>query len=167
MNKELKDTVGLMQSSYYKARFAAEYLQVKIRYIKLKEMVEKWDKGELYFKPTCPREMYDSQLFIMKQLIQLLQERAKLEGIRLSDYEGGMTFSEALTKLYAGAKIALPEWAGYWYLGEDNIIHAFTKEGNDITTIWFDKYCDRTDWKIYDEINLRQFEEYNNPAAGK
>ena len=161
MNKELKDTVGLMQSSYYKARFAAEYLQVKIRYIKLKEMVEKWDKGELYFKPTCPREMYDSQLFIMKQMIQLLQQRARIEGVHLSDYEGGMTFGEAMTKLCAGEKIALPEWGGYWYLGEDGKIHAFTKEGDDITTIWFEKYCERTDWKIYDKYNKQQFDEFN------
>lgn len=165
--KELKDTEGLMKSSYYKARFAAEYLQVKIRYTKLNEMIEKWDKGTLPFKPTCPRKMYDSQLCAMADYLKVLEERAEIEGVRLSDYEGGMTFSEALTKLYAGEKIALPEWGGYWYLHKDGTIHCFTKEGTDVATPLFDKYCNRTDWKIYDEVNQRQFEEFNCPTCGK
>lgn len=35
---ELKDTIELMNSSDYKERFKAEYLQVKIRYDKLHKM---------------------------------------------------------------------------------------------------------------------------------
>lgn len=46
---ELKDTVKLMNSENYQDGFKAEYLQVKIRYDKLKSMVDKWDKGELNF----------------------------------------------------------------------------------------------------------------------
>lgn len=161
INKQLKDTAGLMQSSYYKARFAAEYLQTKIRYEKLQAMIKTWDAGELNFKPTCPREMYDQQLACMEELLIILEKRAKLEGVRLSDYEGGMDFSDALKHLFNGEKIALPEWGGYWYLHADGKIYAFTKDGEDITTIWFEKYCNRTDWKIYDEVNKRQLEEYN------
>lgn len=38
---ELKDTIKLMNSENYQDRFKAEYLQVKIRYDKLKTMVDK------------------------------------------------------------------------------------------------------------------------------
>ena len=38
---ELKDTVELMTSNEYKERFIAEYCQVKIRYEKLKYMLER------------------------------------------------------------------------------------------------------------------------------
>lgn len=37
---ELKETVELMNSSDYKERFKAEYLQAKIRYDKLHKMLE-------------------------------------------------------------------------------------------------------------------------------
>lgn len=50
---ELKDTIELMNSSDYKERFKAEYLQVKIRYDKLHKMLVKWDAGTLNFTPTC------------------------------------------------------------------------------------------------------------------
>ena len=38
---ELKDTVEMMSSEDYKERFKAEYYQVKIRYGKLKYMLER------------------------------------------------------------------------------------------------------------------------------
>ena len=44
--RELNETVSLMQSTDYKERFKAEYFQLKIRYDKLKAMVEKLDSGE-------------------------------------------------------------------------------------------------------------------------
>lgn len=82
---ELKHTVSLMLSSDYKERFIAEYFQVKIRFEKLKEMCLKWDAGKLEFTPTCSRRMYEDQLTYMMNYIQLLEERAKLEGIDLSE----------------------------------------------------------------------------------
>lgn len=48
---ELKDTVGMMNSSDYKERFKAEYHQLKIRLEKLTIMLQQLDKGELKFKP--------------------------------------------------------------------------------------------------------------------
>ena len=56
--KTLKETVEMMNSADYKERFIAEYEQLVIRYTGLKNMLEKWDKGELNFKPTCPRSTY-------------------------------------------------------------------------------------------------------------
>lgn len=80
---ELKDTVELMTSDDYKERFIAEYCQVKIRYGKLKYMLERWDNGILNFTPTCPRSTYDLQISAMKDYIAILDARAVMEGVTL------------------------------------------------------------------------------------
>lgn len=80
---ELKDTVELMTSDDYKERFIAEYCQVKIRYEKLKYMLERWDNGILNFTPTCPRSTYDLQISAMKDYIAILEARAVMEGVTL------------------------------------------------------------------------------------
>lgn len=81
---ELKETVELMESTDYKDRFKAEYYQVKIRYEKLKAMLEKWDKGELNFTPTCPRSTYDMQTKAMADYIAVLEARAVMENVNLN-----------------------------------------------------------------------------------
>ncbi len=83
---ELRDTVDLMLSDDYKDRFKAEYLQLKIRYEKLKVMLDKWDNDELDFTPTCSREIYDEQIEGMETYLDVLVDRAGLEGIDLSDF---------------------------------------------------------------------------------
>lgn len=80
---ELKETIEMMTSSDYKERFKGEYYQLKIRTEKLDAMLEKWDAGELNFKPTCPRGMYDEQIAAMKKYLEILEERADLEGVAL------------------------------------------------------------------------------------
>lgn len=80
---ELKDTIAMMQSADYKERFEAEYHQNVIRYEKLKAMLEKWDKGELNFSPTCPRSTYNMQIKAMTDYIAVLEARAVMEGIEL------------------------------------------------------------------------------------
>ena len=80
---ELKDTIDLMQSEDYKERFKAEYQQNVIRFQKLKAMLEKWDKGELNFTPTCPRGVYNLQIREMADYIAVLEARAAIEGIAL------------------------------------------------------------------------------------
>ena len=82
---ELKDTIEMMTSPDYKERFRAEYYQVKIRYGKLKAMCEKWDSGTLSFIPTCPKETYEFQLKSMKEYLNILIIRAKIENINLGD----------------------------------------------------------------------------------
>lgn len=81
--KELQETATMMCSADYKERFSAEYYQLKTRYEKLKAMVEKWDKGELNFTPTCPRSTYDLQLRAMADYKAVLEMRAKIEGVEL------------------------------------------------------------------------------------
>lgn len=80
---ELKDTVELMTSNEYKERFIAEYCQVKIRYEKLKYMLERWDNGILEFTPTCPRCTYGLQISAMENYLAILETRAAMEGIAL------------------------------------------------------------------------------------
>lgn len=80
---ELKDTVALMSSADYKERFKAEYLQLKIRRDKLKAMVDKWDAGTLEFTPTCSRDIYGFQLYVMDGYLDILRHRAELEGVEL------------------------------------------------------------------------------------
>lgn len=80
---ELKDTIEMMQSEDYKERFKAEYYQLEIRLDKLTSMLEKWDKGELNFTPTCPRELYNQQVSGMVDYLNALRTRAGIEGIQL------------------------------------------------------------------------------------
>lgn len=81
--KDLKDTAVLMNSADYKERFAAEYYQNETRFLKLKAMTEKWDKGILEFAPTCPRKIYVRQLSAMLANIEVLIERAGMENVEL------------------------------------------------------------------------------------
>lgn len=80
---ELKETTEMMNSSDYKERFKAELYQLVIRYNKLKNMLEKWDKGELNFNPTCPRSTYNMQIDAMVNYIAVLEARAVMEQIEL------------------------------------------------------------------------------------
>lgn len=79
---ELVDTIAFMMSPYYKERFKGEYYQLKIRYAKLTKMVNNWDN--LSFEPTCSKETYVTQLEAMRMYIDILELRAKTEGIELN-----------------------------------------------------------------------------------
>lgn len=81
---ELKDTIQQMLSEDYRDRFKAEYYQVKIRYDKLVDMLDRWDKGQLLFSPTCPRELLWRQVTVMEDYMDLLIERSIAEDINLS-----------------------------------------------------------------------------------
>ena len=81
---KLSETVEMMNSTDYKERFKAEYYQLKIRVNGLKNMIDKWDKGELNFTPTCPREIYNDQMEYMMNYMTLLENRAYLEKIELN-----------------------------------------------------------------------------------
>lgn len=82
-NEVLAATAALMTSENYKDRFKAEYIQLKNRYEGLKRMIDNWDNGTLSFIPTCPRATYNFQLRAMKDYLDILEIRAKIEGINL------------------------------------------------------------------------------------
>lgn len=81
--KELKETAELMTSADYKDRFVAEYWQVKIRYDKLADMLARHKAGTLEFKPTCPINLLSNQKAHMGRYLQILAQRAAMEGIDL------------------------------------------------------------------------------------
>ena len=83
MYKTLNETVDGMCSTDYKERFVAEYNQLVIRYRGLKNMLDKWDRNELDFTPTCPRSTYNLQIKAMKDYIDVLEARADMENIYL------------------------------------------------------------------------------------
>lgn len=82
---ELKDTVKLMNSSDYKERFKAEYLQTKIRYDKLRAMTIKYEAGTLDFEPNCSLEVLKEQLSYMGNYLRMLEIRAEIEQINLKE----------------------------------------------------------------------------------
>lgn len=81
----LSDTCEMMISEDYKERFRAEYMQVVIRYGKLKTMLDNWDSGSLNFTPTCPRSTYNMQIRAMADYIAVLEARAVMEGVDLEE----------------------------------------------------------------------------------
>lgn len=95
----LGETVELMNSTDYKERFRAEYLQLVIRYRGLSQMLRKWDNGTLDFEPTCPRSTYNMQINAMTDYIGVLEARAVMEGIDLSkDIEAFIADERKLSK---------------------------------------------------------------------
>lgn len=84
VNEELASTAKMMVSSDYKKRFLAEYIQLKNRYNGLINLLTKWDKNELTFTPTCPRDIYGVQISAMKQYLDVLEARATLENININ-----------------------------------------------------------------------------------
>lgn len=80
---ELKDTAEMMTSEDYKERFKAEYYQLHIRYGKLNGLLFDMANDNLDFTPSCSRELLDTQCCIMDAYLNVLRERARIEGIKL------------------------------------------------------------------------------------
>ena len=101
------DTVYLMQSKDYKTRFIAEYVQLKIRYERLKHLLNKWQafNNKFYdyskepvsdeqsmkdfidwlgFLPSCSFRLLKTQQEQMEELLHTLEVRAEIEGINLT-----------------------------------------------------------------------------------
>ena len=78
---ELVDTIDLMTSDDYKDRFMAEYYQVKIRYQKLKSILDKYEEDTLDFEPSCSISLLMIQRDIMEDYLNVLQDRAITENI--------------------------------------------------------------------------------------
>ena len=71
----------------YKQRMIEEYKQLAERFIKLGRMIEKHNSGTLDFKPTCPMELLEDQYCAMRLYLNILVQRATIEGIDLNDIE--------------------------------------------------------------------------------
>ena len=86
-NRVLASTRDMMISPDYKERFRAEYIQLKNRFDGLKKMLDAWDDKKLDFIPPCPRSFYGEQVTYMEQYLRVLERRAKLEDVDLSDIQ--------------------------------------------------------------------------------
>lgn len=91
---KLEDLVGLMQSSSYKERFIAEYIQTKQRHEKLKRFNTKieaatrtqhLDNGVDEPLHDCPAGLLREQQAAMGEYLHLLEVRAVIEDIDLED----------------------------------------------------------------------------------
>lgn len=91
---ELKDTIEMMNSKDYKERFKAEYWQTKIRYDKLHQMCIKYEANTLNFEPKSSLELLKEQKTYMGNYLRILEVRAEIEQIDLSDSTNKMTESE-------------------------------------------------------------------------
>ena len=82
---ELSETIELMQSGDYKERFKAEYWQTRIRYEELCEIIQKCLDGTLEFELESNVYELKMQLHVMYLYIYVLEGRADIEGIDLSE----------------------------------------------------------------------------------
>ena len=80
---KLKDTSSMMNSTDYKERFKAEYLQLKIRMDGLASMLIRMENNMLDFTPKCRYDLLNGQLKAMNLYASYLEERAEIEGIDL------------------------------------------------------------------------------------
>ncbi len=84
---KLSDTIKGMTSEDYKERFRAEYEQLLIRLRGLMKMLDSYKAGTLPFKPKCSYELLYEQFVNMKHYLNVLDLRATVEGIELSESE--------------------------------------------------------------------------------
>lgn len=76
-------TIELMNSGDYKDRFIAEYRQTMIRASKLRDMIDRYEKGNLDFDPSCPIYLLKRQYYAMVTYLEILEKRADIEGISI------------------------------------------------------------------------------------
>lgn len=81
---KLKDTSSMMNSTDYKERFKAQYLQLKIRMDELASMLIRMENNMLDFTPKCSYDLLNGQLKAMNLYASYLEERAEIEGINLT-----------------------------------------------------------------------------------
>ena len=89
MNFELDRKAKAMEA--YKKRMAIEYRELKERTDKLEAMLDKWNKGTLDFEPTCSWWLLENQLEVMKNYVGILQTRAKIEDVDLTEADNAKT----------------------------------------------------------------------------
>ena len=79
-----EETSKAMLSEDYRERFRAEYWQLSIRTDRLYKILENYNKnGILGFDPKCSFALLQDQLIVMQAYLEILEKRAKAEGIEL------------------------------------------------------------------------------------
>lgn len=67
----------------YKERFIKEYKELLERTCKLGSMLNQYEDNELDFVPTCHYELLAAQYHSMWSYLYILEQRAKIEKIKL------------------------------------------------------------------------------------
>ena len=67
----------------WKERFKKEYYELRERFQKLDMMIGQYEKGQLEFKPKCPIDLLKRQRSVMLDYLSILEQRAKIEEIKL------------------------------------------------------------------------------------
>ena len=65
----------------YKLRMIVEYQELKRRTEKLGKLLNKHLYGELDFELNCPVALLESQYYTMQAYLNILEQRAEIEGI--------------------------------------------------------------------------------------
>ena len=81
MKNKLEQTVSLMISNNCKARFVAEYRQLKIRYDELRDLNNKVEMPV----HDSPEHLLKDQEHTMQTYLRILEKRAIIEGINLQE----------------------------------------------------------------------------------
>nr|DAJ26128.1 MAG TPA: hypothetical protein [Caudoviricetes sp.]DAM90292.1 MAG TPA: hypothetical protein [Caudoviricetes sp.] len=67
----------------WKERFKKEYYELREKFQKLDMMISQYEKGELEFEPKCPIDLLKRQRSVMWEYLSILEQRAKIEEIKL------------------------------------------------------------------------------------
>lgn len=63
--------------------FVEEYHELRGRFAKLDEMIQRYEKGQLEFEPKCPIDLLKRQRSIMWEYLSTLEQRARIEEVKL------------------------------------------------------------------------------------
>ena len=74
---------GVKDMEDWKARFRKEYYELKERFQKLDMMLGQYERGQLEFEPKCPIDLLKGQRSTMWNYLKILEQRAKIEEIKL------------------------------------------------------------------------------------
>ena len=68
----------------WQQRFVIEYRELLSKTVKLGNMLENWDN--LNFTPKCSKSLLSAQYNTMKAYLSILEERAVIEGVNLTEF---------------------------------------------------------------------------------
>nr|DAJ74005.1 MAG TPA: hypothetical protein [Caudoviricetes sp.] len=63
--------------------FVEEYHELKGRFAKLDEMIQKYERGQLEFEPKCPIDLLKCHRSVMWEYLSVLEQRARIEEVKL------------------------------------------------------------------------------------
>jgi hypothetical protein len=67
----------------WQKRFVIEYHELRGRFAKLDEMIQRYEKGQLEFEPKCPIDLLKHQRSVMWEYLSILEQRARIEEVKL------------------------------------------------------------------------------------